>query len=121
VEDKMSEMDTLATIDLMQRRIEHLEEELDKVRTILERVLVTVPPLIFTMPDGSKRPFRPNRPVSLQTLATLVRVDALSQERRHLSADERTKLFLQNIEEARAEAIAKGTAIENEWEAALGD
>jgi len=73
------------------------------------------------MPDGSKRPFSPNRPISLQTLATLIRVDALSQERRHLSADERTRVFLQNIEEARAEAIAKGTAIEDEREAALGD
>ena len=115
--------ETTLTVDLtqMQHKIEHLERELNRVQTILEYVLVAVPPVFFTMPDGSKRRFRPNRPVSLKTLATMTRVEALSQERRRLSDDERTELFWQNVEKARAEAIEKGIAIDDEREAAFGD
>ena len=105
----------------MQRKIEHLETKVDEIHAILERVLLIVPPVVFTMSDGSKRPFRPNRPVSPQTLVTMARVEELSQERRHLSAEERTEIFLQNVEQARAEAIRKGIAIDDEREAAIGD
>ena len=77
--------------------------------------------MVFTVPDGSKRPFRPNRPVSPQTLVTMARVEELSQARRHLSAQERTKVFLQNVEQARAEAVRKGIAIDDERKAAVGD
>jgi len=73
------------------------------------------------MPDGSERPFRPNKPVSPRTLISMARVEKLSQERRHLSAEERRELFWQNIEQARAEAIRKGIAIDDEREAAVGD
>ncbi len=61
----------------------------------------------------------PNRSVSLQTLATMARVKELSQTRRHLSAEERTEVFSQNLEQARAEAIRKDIAIDNEREAAV--
>ena len=77
--------------------------------------------MVSAMPDGSKRPFCPNRPVAPQTLVTMARVEELSQARRHLSAEERTEVFLRNIEQARAEAIRKGIAIDDEREAAVGD
>jgi len=48
-------------------------------------------------------------------------VEELSQARRHLSAQERTKVFLQNVEQARAEAVRKGIAIDDERKAAVGD
>ncbi|MBC8448445.1 MAG: hypothetical protein H8D78_11910 [Chloroflexi bacterium] len=116
-----AEQDILTGIDLMRHKIEHLETKVEEIHTILERVLLIVLPVVFTTPDGSKRPFRPNRPVSLQTLATMARVEELSQVRRHLSAEERTEVFLQNVEQARAEAIRKGIAIDDEREAAIGD
>jgi len=116
-----AEQDILAGIGLMQRQIEHLETKVDEIHTILERVLLIVPPVIFTTPDGSERPFRPNRPVSLQTLVTMARVEELSQMRRRLSDEERTEVFAQHIEQARAEAIHRGIAIDDEREAAVGD
>jgi len=117
----MHGMDISVDIGLMQRKIECLETRLEEISVLVERILVIAPPVVFTMPDGSKRPFRPNRPVSLETLATMMRVETLSQERRHLSAEERAELFWQNVEKARAEAIEKGTAIDEEREAAIGD
>jgi hypothetical protein len=120
-EQDYAEQDVLAGIGLMQRQIEYLGTRVEEIHAILERTLLIVPPVVFTVPDGSKRPFRPNRPVSLQTLVTMDRVEELSQARRHLSAEERTEAFLQNMEQARAEAIRKGIAIDDEREAAVGD
>jgi hypothetical protein len=51
----------------------------------------------------------------------MARVEEMSQARRHLSAEERSEVFLQNIERARDEAIRKGIAIDDEREAAVGD
>ena len=120
-EQDYAEQDILAGIGLMQRQIEYLGTRVEEIHAILERTLLIVSPVVFTVPDGSKRPFRPNRPVSLQTLVTMDRVEELSQAHRHLSAEERTEVFLQNMEQARAEAIRKGIAIDDEREAAVGD
>jgi hypothetical protein len=118
-----AEQDILAGIDMMQRKIEHLETKVDALHAVLERVLIVVSPVVFTMPDGSMRPFHPNRPVSLQTLTTMARVEELSQERNHLPlpAEERAEAFLQNLAQARADAIRKGIALDDEREAARGD
>lgn len=116
-----AEQDILAGIDMMQRKIEHLETKVDALHAILERVLFIVSPVVFTMPDGSTRPFRPNRPISLQTLTTMARVEKLSQARRHLPAEERTEAFLQNLAQARADALRKDIALDDEREAARGD
>jgi hypothetical protein len=116
-----AEQDILTGIDQMRHKIERLETKVDEIHAILERLLLIIPPVVFTTPDGSKRLFRPNRPASLQTLATMARVEEMSQARRHLSAEERIEVFLQNIEQARAEAIRKGIAIDDEQEAAVGD
>jgi hypothetical protein len=115
------EQDILVGIDRMRHKIEHLETKVDEIHAILEYLLLIIPPVIFTMPDGSQRLFRPNRPISRQTLARMARVEEMSQARRHLSSEERTKVFLQTIERARVEAIRKGIAIDDEREAAVGD
>jgi hypothetical protein len=116
-----AEQDILAGIDVMQRKIEHLETKVDALHAVLERVLIVVSPVVFTMPDGSMRPFHPNRPVSLQTLTTMARVEELSQARNHLPAEERAEAFLQNLAQARADAIRKDIALDDEREAACGD
>jgi len=116
-----AEQDILTGIGFVRHKIEHLETKIDEIYAILEYLLLIIPPVTFAMPDGSQRLFRPNRPVSRQTLATMARVEEMSQERRYLPAEERTNVFLQNIERARAEAIRKGIAIDDEREAAVGD
>ena len=115
------EQDIIAGIGMMQHQIEYLGTRVDEIHAILERVLLVVPSIMFTMPDGEKRPFHPNKPVSPQTLVTMERVEGLSQERRHLSGEKRAELFLQSVEQARAEAVRKGIAIDEEREAAVGD
>ncbi len=116
-----AEQDILTGIDVMQRKIEHLETKVDALHAVLERVLFVVSPLVFTMPDGSTRPFHPNRPVSLQTLTSMARVEELSQARNHLPAEEHAETFLQNLAQARANALHKGIALDDEREAARGD
>ena len=116
-----AEQDILVGIDRMQHKIEHLETKVGEMHAILEYLLLIIPSVTFTMPDGSRRPFHPNRPVSRQALATMARLEEISQARRHLSSKERTEVFLQTIERARAEAIRKGIAIDDEREAAVGD
>ncbi len=116
-----AEQDILTGIDVMQRKIEHLETKVDALHVVLEQVLLVVSPVIFTTPDGSTRPFHPNRPVSLQTLTTMARVEDLSRARNHLPAEERAKAFLQNLAQARADALHKGIALDDEREAARED
>ena len=102
-------------------QIARLEREVHVLQDVVERVLVTTPPLFFTMPDGSKRPFRPNRPVSLRALATMIKLEDLSEERRHLSDEERRQLLLKDLDAASQEAADMGIVIEDEREAAKGD
>jgi hypothetical protein len=78
-------------------------------------------PVMLPMPDGTERPFRPNRPVSRETLEGIRRAAQLARELQKLPEEERRARFLENMERARADAIARGIAIEDEREAAIGD
>jgi len=104
----------------LKQEVKELREDIQMLEDVVGRVLIS-PPILFTMPDGSKRPFSPSRPVSLRTLAIMLKVEEVSQERRRLSDEERRDLFKNDLEAARREAIAKGIAIEDEREAATGD
>lgn len=105
------------------RRLDRIEEELSALRALLEQVAVgeTEEPVMLPMPDGSERPFRPNRPVSRETLEGIRRAAQLARELQKLPEGERRARFLENMERARADAIARGIAIEDEREAAIGD
>ena len=116
----MSRQEAHVNIDQLQQQVNQLVADMQMLEGVLERVLVS-PPIMFSMPDGSKRPFHPTRPVSMRTLAMMLKVEEVSQERSHLSNDERRAIFLRDLEEARQEAIAKGIAIEDEHDAAIGD
>ncbi len=110
-----------ADIARLQDQIDRLEKEVQVLQDVVERVLVATPPLLFTMPDGSKRPFRPNRPASLRALATMIKLEEFSEKRRHLSDNERRALLLNDLAAARREAVEMGIATEDEREAAKGD
>ena len=53
---------------------------------------------------------------SLSTDEILLRAKARATEMKHLSHEEVVQRFIDATERIRAEAIAKGTAIEGEWE-----
>jgi len=105
------------------RRLNRIEEELGALRALLEQVGVQEDeePVMLPMPDGTERPFRPNRPVSRETLEGIRRAAQLARELQKLPEEERRARFLENMERARADAIARGIAIEDEREAAIGD
>jgi len=105
------------------RRLDRIEEELSALRALLEQVGVgeAEEPVMLPMPDGTERPFRPNRPVSRETLEGIRRAAQLARELQKLPEEERRARFLENLERARADAIARGIAIEDEQEAAIGD
>ena len=105
------------------RRLDRIEEELTALRTLLEQVGVgeAEEPVMLPVPDGTERPFRPDRPVSRETLEGIRRAAQLARELQKLPEEERRARFLENMERARADAIARGIAIEDEREAAIGD
>ena len=71
--------------------------------------------------DGSYRPFQPVKPASLGTLLSLRSVARLHEERKHWTREMYAANLISNMEKVRAQAIADGTAIEHEWEAAIDD
>jgi len=105
------------------RRLDRIEEELSALRVLLEQVGVgeAEEPVMLPMPDGTERPFCPDRPVSRETLEGIRRAAQLARELQKLPEEERRARFLENMERARADAIARGIAIEDEREAAIGD
>jgi hypothetical protein len=105
------------------RRLDRIEEELSTLRVLLEKAGVgeAEEPVMLPMPDGTERPFRPNRPVSRETLEGIRRAAQLARELQNLPEEERRARFFENLERARADAIARGIAIEDEREAAIGD
>ncbi len=117
----MQQQAVRSEIAQLQQKVERLERDVRLLEGMLERVLVSAPPVMFTMPDGSRRPFQPNKPVSLQLLAHMIQVEESSKERRHESKEERRRQFSDLLESARKEALAKGITIDDEREAALDD
>ncbi|MFN3762501.1 MAG: hypothetical protein ACK4WK_04775, partial [Anaerolineae bacterium] len=59
-----TEQEILAGIDQMRHRLERLETKVDRIHAILEGLLLIVPPVVLTTPEGNQRLFRPVRPVS---------------------------------------------------------
>jgi len=104
----------------LKQEVKQLREDMQLLEDVVERVLVS-PSILFAMPDGSRRPFSPTRPVSLRTLAILLKVEEQSQKRGSLSRDEEVALMHDILERARQEAIDKGIALDDEREAAIGD
>jgi len=105
------------------RRLDHIEEELSALRALLEQAGVkeAEEPVMLPMPDGSERPFRPHRPVSRETLEGIRRAAQLARERKDWTREMTVEQGRRDLEQARADAIARGIAIEDEREAAVGD
>lgn len=76
----------------------------------------------FVVGQGSAyQSFCPIKPASLATLLMLRATARLREERRHWTREMWAEEGNRLMEQARSQAIADGTAIEYEWEAAIDD
>ncbi len=125
----------LETVRILEQRAEYLEKEAALLRQELAQVaeeLATESPVVarytiegetyeITEADVEAVRVRMIKPRSEETLRELALVDKMAKRHRHLSREERFERLFRAIEDSRAAAIANGTAIEHEWEAAIGD
>jgi prevent-host-death family protein len=104
------------------KRIEQLEEGMAEVWAVLSGSEGAVEePVMLPTPDGRWRPFRPTRPVSPETLKLIRKAAQIAWERRDWTPEMTVEAGRRALERARADAIARGIAIEDEREAAVGD
>ena len=95
--------DTLAPQELVRKAV-------IEVAQLPEKELLIVIEMVDTL---KKQRARPNRELAAEILA---RAKARAAEMSHLSHEEVVQRFTDTMERIRADAIAKGTAIEGEWE-----
>ncbi|OIN91680.1 MAG: hypothetical protein COS37_02850 [Anaerolineae bacterium CG03_land_8_20_14_0_80_58_20] len=95
--------DTLAPQELIRKAV-------IEVANLPENELLIVIEMVDTL---KKQRARPNRELAAELLA---RAKARAAEMSHLSREEVMERFSKSLDAIRAEAIAKGTAIEGEWE-----
>jgi hypothetical protein len=107
-------------LESLEHRLEQLEKEVGEVKqtlgTVKEQFYLPV-----ATPEGTIRYVRSPRPVSPATAETFRRVAELGIELRKLPEEARNRVFQQNSDAIRAEAIEKGFALEREEDAAIGD
>jgi len=113
-------------------RLQRLEREAIALRNVLERIVeilsqpvaayeIEGETVIITQGDIAAVRARLTKPRSDEVVQVLALARKLSERRASLPPEERERLFWENVEAIRAEAIAQGTAIEDPAEAAIGD
>ncbi|HXF86060.1 MAG TPA: hypothetical protein VNK49_11795 [Anaerolineales bacterium] len=93
----------LASQDLVRRAI-------IEVAQLEEKELLIVIEMVDTL---KKQRARPHKELAAEILA---KAKARAEEMKHLSREEAMERFGRTLDAIRADAIAKGTAIEGEWE-----
>ncbi|MBC8457906.1 MAG: hypothetical protein H8D67_07920 [Deltaproteobacteria bacterium] len=98
-----------------------------KLRKLLDELLevISIQPngaeIMLPQADGNYYPFQPAKPVSLATLLALVEAGRKAQVIRKLPREEQLARLKKSLEYARAEATARGIALEDEKDAAIYD
>ena len=116
----------------LQERAQRLEEEMTALRADVEQVAqVFDRPVATYVVDGEKITITEKnlatvrsqltRPRSDDAVKALALADKIGELRRYLPPEERERLFWENIEAIRTQAIADGTAIDDPMEAVVGD
>jgi len=100
-------------------RINDLEERLAQAMLMLNER--EEGPLMVPTPEGGWRVFEPGKPLSPEMRQTLREAARIAWERRHWTREMFAEAGERELERARADAIARGIAIEDEQEAAVGD
>ncbi|MFQ6043461.1 MAG: hypothetical protein ACE5PV_21615, partial [Candidatus Poribacteria bacterium] len=112
--------------DELDQKIAEVENG-DKLRTLFYKLLnkikvdVQEGDAFVIGRSGDCQSFRPIKPVSLGTLLMLKATARLREERRNWTREMWAMEGNHLMEQARSQAIADGTAIEYEWEAAIDD
>ena len=116
----------------LQKRARRLEEETAALRVDVEQITRTLDrPVATYVVDGEKIIVTEKelaavrsqltRPRSDKVVQVLALADKISELRRHLPPEKQERLFWENVEAIRAQAIADGTAIDDPMEAVVGD
>ncbi len=104
-----------------------LSDTSGKLRKLLDELLevISIQPngaeIMLPQADGNYYPFQPAKPVSLATLLALVEAGRKARVIRKLPREEQLARLKKNLEYARAEATARGIALEDEKDAAIYD
>jgi len=116
----------------LQERARRLEEEVAALRADVEEVarafdrpaatyVVNGEEIIITEKDLATVRAQLTRPRSDKVVKVLALADKIGELRQHLPPEEQERLFWENVEAIRAQAIADGTAIDDPMEAVVGD
>jgi hypothetical protein len=116
----------------LQERIQRLEEEtaalradVEQVTRVLDRPVATyiVDGEEFTITEADVATVRARllKPHSEEAVRELALVEKMAERHQSIPRAEREQRFWENIEAIRAEAIARGIAIDDPAEAAVGD
>lgn len=125
----------LETIQTLQNRAERLEQEAALLRqelahvaqrlvdplTVVATYLVQGETYQITQADVDAVQSKMTKPRAEETLRELVLAKKMAERVSHLSREEKASRLLRTVENSRTLAIVDGTAIENEYEAAIDD
>jgi hypothetical protein len=125
----------LETVRILEQRAEYLDKEAASLRQELARVadeLATASPIVahytiegetyeITQADVDAVRAKLVKPWPEDAVQELALVKKMAQRSKHLSREERSLRLQKVIEASQAAAIADGTAIDHEWEAAIDD
>jgi hypothetical protein len=125
----------LETVRLLERRVEYLEKEAALLRQELAQVadeLAAASPVVarytiegetyeITQADVDAARANLVKPWPDEAVQELALVNKMAKRLRELSPEEQNQHFFKTVEAIRAAAIADGTAIETEAEAAIDD
>ena len=131
----MAQVNLLQKIHSLQGRTERLERELSALRKDLARVaelaadpsqieasyVIDGETYVVTTDEAEAMQKQLLSPISRTTAYDLVAAEKVAVRLRDRPAEEQQRLLSISIETARADAIADGTAISTEAEAAVGD
>lgn len=120
------------TLSRLQERTRRLEKEdaalqanVEKAAYSLDRPVATYvvdgEEFVITKDDVAAVQARLIRPHSEETVHELALVDKMAERHRSIPRAERERRFWENVEAIRAEAIARGVAIDDPMEAVVGD
>jgi len=109
----------IEVIEMLENKIEQLERDVSEVKELLRKVKERY--YIPIAQDGSVRYFPSLEPISPQAAQDFKKAAELALELIKLPKRERDRLFFENMEAIRRDAIEKGYALEREEDAAIRD
>jgi len=102
----------------LRAEVEHMPQALDRP---VATYVVDGEEFVITQADVVRVKSELLRPHSEEAIHVVALADKIGERRRHLSPEERERLFWENVEAIRTQAIADGTAIDDPMEAVIGD